>query len=122
GERLDVLAYTDEFDFIHEATKARACISMSFHGAILSMIGGCPSIPVTMGDYYDYKYIGFSSYNPSEPIPLISLAEEASEVIIASSIAYFVRFQPDSVWLERERSNESINNAYSYIANIVRSN
>jgi len=119
GERLEVLAYTDEFDFIRDASYARACISMSFHGVILSMIGGCPSIPVTLGDYYDYKYIGFSGYNPANPVPLISLADEIINTRVDSLVTYFEEFESESIWRERHRLNTLVDSAYSKFANSI---
>ena len=122
GERLEVLAYTDEYDLIHEASRARACISMSFHGVILSMIGGCPSIPVTLGEYYDYKYIGFSNYNPAAPIPLISLSSEFEQSKLKTCISYIEHFAYESVEELRSRSDVSIETTYGQLASALEPN
>jgi polysaccharide pyruvyl transferase WcaK-like protein len=120
GKRLEVLPYTDEYDLITAATRARGCISMSFHGCILSMIGGCPSIPVTLGDYYDFKYCGFADYNPSRPIPLISLASPTTQKMIEPLVDYLQGYDGAAVQKERMRSGEIIQQAYRSFFESVR--
>lgn len=119
GKRLEVVPYTDEYDLITAATRARGCISMSFHGCILAMIGGCPSIPVTLGDYYDFKYRGFADYNPSRPIPLLSLASAFETKTIQACADYLSSFEGDSVQNERKRSGELIDRTYRKFAEAI---
>ena len=60
---VEILSALDqERDFIETARNAYGTVSMSFHGCILSMIGGCPAAPVTSERYYDYKYADFDRY------------------------------------------------------------
>jgi polysaccharide pyruvyl transferase WcaK-like protein len=122
GKRLEVVPYTDEYDLITAATRARGCISMSFHGCILSMIGGCPSIPVTLGDYYDFKYRGFADYNPSRPIPLLSLARPVDLSTVEQCCDYLQKYENESVQQERKRSGELIDQAYRKFAEAVQAN
>jgi polysaccharide pyruvyl transferase WcaK-like protein len=119
GKRLEVVPYTDEYELIAAATRARGCISMSFHGCILSMVGGCPSIPVTLGDYYDFKYRGFADYNPVRPIPLLSLAKPADPRTVEQCCEYLQKYENDPVQQERRRSGELIDRAYGRFAEIV---
>ena len=112
GKRLEVVPYTDEYDLITAATRARGCISMSFHGCILAMIGGCPSIPVTLGDYYDFKYRGFTDYNPSRPIPLLSLAKPEYTRTVEQCCDYLGNYENGPVQQERKRSGKLIDQAY----------
>ena len=119
GKRLEVVPYTDEYDLITAATKARGCISMSFHGCILSMIGGCPSIPVTLGDYYDFKYRGFADYNPILPIPLISLAKPVMDKTAQACVDYLQKYNGTAVQAERKRSEKMISHAWQQFSKKV---
>ena len=119
GKRLEVVPYTDEYELIAAATRARGCISMSFHGCILAMIAGCPSIPVTLGDYYDFKYRGFADYNPVRPIPLISLAASIQKTLVQECCDYLEKYENKKVQAERERSGRIIDIAYRKFAATV---
>ncbi len=65
----------DEFHLFELANRARFTLSMSFHGCILSGIGGAPFVPVTEGQYYDYKYADFPKYAGDQDTPLIALSD-----------------------------------------------
>jgi polysaccharide pyruvyl transferase WcaK-like protein len=119
GKRLEVVPYTDEYELIAAATRARGCISMSFHGCILAMIASCPSIPVTLGDYYDFKYRGFADYNPKRPIPLLSLAQPADPRTVEQCCEYLQKYENEPVQQERKRSGELIDRAYRKFAESV---
>ncbi|HEU0126157.1 MAG TPA: polysaccharide pyruvyl transferase family protein [Flavobacterium sp.] len=112
---FSTLPYTNEFDLIEKAKECFACVSMSFHGCILAMIGGCPAIPLSSGDYYDHKYISFEQYNPSMPIPVIYLNKASSDVEYSEIIRYFDQFEIDPIIKERERSNLLIDDYYRQI-------
>ncbi len=106
------LPYTNAYDHIEAAKDAYAAVSMSFHGCILSMIGGCPAVPVTHGDYYNHKYIGFSDYNPAQTIPIFYVADAPDAALVDESIDYFEQYDPQAVAEERRRSNEKIESYY----------
>jgi polysaccharide pyruvyl transferase WcaK-like protein len=109
------LPYTDAYDHIEAAKDAYAAVSMSFHGCILSMIGGCPAIPVTHGAYYNHKYIGFEDYNPSADIPIFYVDERPSDDLVEASLRYFKTYDPEAVAAERRRHNENIESYYRSI-------
>lgn len=112
---FSTLPYTNEFDLIEKAKECFACVSMSFHGCILAMIGGCPAIPLSSGDYYDHKYISFEEYNPSLPIPVIYVSKELSTTDYTKVTEYFDKFETEPIIRERERSNQLIDNYYQQI-------
>lgn len=112
---FSTLPYTNEFDLIEKAKECYACVSMSFHGCILAMIGGCPAIPLSSGDYYDHKYISFEEYNPNLPIPIVYLSKELSTTTYRDITDYFDKFEIEPVIRERERSNQLIDNYYQQI-------
>ncbi len=106
------IPYTNAYDHIEAAQDAYAAVSMSFHGCILSMIGGCPAVPVTHGDYYNHKYIGFSDYNPAQTIPLFHVSEAPGATLVDESVEYFAQYDPRAVAEERRRHNEKIESYY----------
>jgi hypothetical protein len=63
----------DEHHLFELAQGARLALSMSFHGCILAGIAGAPFIPVTEGDYYDYKYADFDKYTGGQGVPIVGL-------------------------------------------------
>lgn len=109
------LPYTNAFDHVEAAKDAYAAVSMSFHGCILSMIGGCPAIPITHGDYYNHKYIGFEDYNPDTDIPIFYVDEAPSESLIRSSLEYMDTYDAAAVAEERRRHNQKIEGYYRSI-------
>lgn len=102
---FSLLPYTDEFDLIEAAKLADGCISMSFHGCILAMIGGCPAIPLTSGDYYNHKYIGFETYNPQTPIPIIYSTQSPTSETVEQIITYFDQYDIAAVAQERIKNH-----------------
>lgn len=113
--KFTILPYTNEFDLIEKTKECFACISMSFHGCILAMIGGCPAIPLSSGDYYDHKYISFENYNPQLPIPIIYLSQDLTPTAYDKITTYFNQFEVAPVIAERERSNQLIDSYYKTI-------
>jgi hypothetical protein len=110
-----VLPYTDEFDLIKAAQSAYACVSMSFHGCILCMFGGCPAIPLSSGSYYDHKYVGFADYNPALPIPVIYTAKKMEDKQLDQVFHYFENYDIEPVNAERLRSHQLIDAYYHSI-------
>lgn len=106
------LPYTNAYDHIEAAQDAYAAVSMSFHGCILSMIGGCPAVPITHGDYYNHKYIGFSDYNPEQAIPIFHVSEAPDATLVDESVEYFEQYDPRAVAEERRRHDEKIESYY----------
>jgi hypothetical protein len=68
-------ALDQEQNFIEIARNAYGTVSMSFHGCVLSMVGGCPAVPVTSERYYDYNYADFDHYTGSQDVPVVSLQD-----------------------------------------------
>ena len=119
GGRLDVevVPVKDEYDLIHLAEQAYGTISMSFHGCLFSMIGGCPAVPVTSGKYYDYKYADFDRYTGGQHIPLISLESFNFDQAVDSIIEYFDRYRPARTAAVRKRAALQIEKWYLQIRN-----
>ena len=112
---IQELPYTNAFDHVEAAKDAYAAVSMSFHGCILSMIGGCPAIPITHGDYYNHKYIGFEDYNPDADIPIFHVSEKPTDSLVEASLDYVDSYDATAVADERRRHNEKIEDYYRSI-------
>ncbi len=108
-------AFDQEHDLIELAARAYGTVSMSFHGCILSMIGGCPAVPITSGKYYDYKYADFDRYTGGQNVPLISLQDLKLERAIDSIVGYLERYQPARTAAARERAAAQIEQWYRQI-------
>lgn len=105
----------DEHELMALAAQAYGCISMSFHGCILSSFRGIPAVPITAGRYYDYKYIGFDQYGDGRPVPIVSLAEAASDENVAAVVDYLRGFDASAAARRRERAAEKIEAYYQAI-------
>jgi len=112
---VNELPYSDAYNHIQAAKDAYAAVSMSFHGVILSMIAGCPAIPVTHGKYYNHKYIGFEEYNPAADIPIFYVDDAPDQSFVEASVDYIENFDPRAVAEERRRHNEKIESFYQGI-------
>ncbi|EFA71925.1 hypothetical protein CRD_02443 [Raphidiopsis brookii D9] len=113
---LEVLPLVvEEAELIKVAIQAYGTISMSFHGCILSMIGGCPSVPVTSGDYYDYKYIDFDKYSGEQGTPLITLGNLDVKQASATISDYFSKYSPVKTAIARERAAQQMKYWYKTI-------
>lgn len=105
----------DEHALMALADGAYGCISMSFHGCILSSFRGIPSIPITSGAYYDYKYIGFDQYGDGRPIPVPSLSRPSTEREIAQIVDYLRDYDAHAAARRREAAAEKIERYYRSI-------
>jgi hypothetical protein len=106
----------DEHALMSHAAQAYGCLSMSFHGCILSGFRGIPALPFTSGRYYDYKYIGFDRYGDGRPLPLISLGQRASDAELAAVVAYLRDYDAAAAAQRRARAAEQIEAYYQAIA------
>jgi hypothetical protein len=121
--QLEVLPLVvQEEELIKVASEAYGTISMSFHGCVLSMIGGCPAVPVTSGDYYDYKYADFDKYSGNQGTPLINLSnidiEQSAELICD----YFANYSPEKTNLARLEASDLIEKWYQQIIKETQNN
>ena len=83
-----------EQELIQLAGTALGAISMSFHGCILTMLGGVPAVPVSSGGYYDWKYSDFSRYTGSQAVPRLELAGMDPERAAGEVLSYFEAYDP----------------------------
>jgi polysaccharide pyruvyl transferase WcaK-like protein len=114
---IDVLSpFVDEEELINIANQAYGTISMSYHGCIFSMIGGCPSVAITSGDYYDYKYIGFDSYSGGQGLPIIDLNNLNIEKATSQICDYFAKYSAERTANTREEAAQIIEKWYRQIA------
>lgn len=113
-------ALDEEQELIELATRAYGTVSMSFHGCLFSMIGGCPAVPVISGKYYDYKYADFDRYTGGQHIPLISLESFNFDQAVDSIIEYFDRYRPARTAAVRKRAAAQIEKWYLQIRNNCR--
>ena len=88
---------------------------MSFHGCILSMLGGCPSVPVTSGDYYDYKYVDFDKYTGWQGVPLVVLNNLNTEKFADQICEYFAKYSTKQTAIAREKAAKAIGMWYQQI-------
>jgi polysaccharide pyruvyl transferase WcaK-like protein len=118
---IEILPALDqERDFIETARNAYGTVSMSFHGCILSMIGGCPAVPVTSERYYDYKYADFDRYTGDQDVPVISLQNSNPEQASERIVRYFERYQPVRTATAREQATTQISQWYQQICDDCR--
>lgn len=102
----------DEHQIFELARTARAVISMSFHGCILSGIAGVPFVPVTEGSYYDYKYAGFDKYTGDQGTPLISLSDCDAYGDVNRIVSFVEQFDPDRVFDARQLASDLADSFY----------
>jgi len=88
---------------------------MSFHGCVLSMVGGCPAVPVTSEKYYDYKSVDFDRCTGGQNVPIISLQDPNPEHAADSIVSYFERYEPARTAAARERAAAQIERWYRQI-------
>jgi hypothetical protein len=110
-------ALNREQELIDLATRAYGTVSMSFHGCVFSMIGGCPAVPVTSGQYYDYKYADFDRYTGNQNVPLVSLQQLDLERAVEGIVAYFERYEPSRTATARVGAAAQIESWYLQIRN-----
>jgi hypothetical protein len=103
----------DERHLFDLANRAKLAISMSFHGCLLSGIGGAPFIPVTEGEYYDYKYASFDKYTGGQGIPLISLSKCDAEADLERIVAFVERFDRPTFSRTREAASALADGFYA---------
>jgi hypothetical protein len=104
-----------EQDLIELASQAYGAISMSFHGCVLAMIGGCPAVPVSSEEYYTYKYVDFDRYTGGQKVPVVSLQEPNYRPAVDSIIEYFERYQPARTAAARGQAAAQIDQWYRQI-------
>jgi hypothetical protein len=130
-ERLKILLPTDiilrsvgrvrDADYlIALAEKALACISMSFHGCLISGMAGIPYMPVTNGGYYDYKYAGFSKYGDGWQIPLLTLDNRMTDSELENIVSYIKTYDSWKAAVRRKNACEFLEDYYKIIADSVR--
>ncbi len=105
----------DEYELMAVAERAFACISMSFHGCILSSFMGIPSVPITNGAYYDYKYIGFDQYGDGRPVPVLPLDRPVSTSELSSVLGYLRGYDAPEAARRRELAAEKLERYYRSI-------
>lgn len=102
-------------ELIDLAAAASGCVSMSFHGCILSMIAGCPAVPITSGGYYDYKYRDFGKYSGDAEHPILDLGSLCRNDA-ARVTGFFGRFDAGRVAEIREEAADRMDAWYLSVA------
>jgi hypothetical protein len=110
--------FAHEEELIGLAQEAYGCVSMSFHGCIRAMIGGCPAIPITSGEYYDHKYLDFYRYTGGQSVPIVRLD---SNVLRNSEamLAYFATYSPETTAAARAAASERMKGWYQLMASQI---
>lgn len=98
---------------------AAACISMSFHGCILSGMAGIPFVPITDGTYYDHKYIGFDKYGDGQALPIVQLLGCSPKDDADRVLEYLTHFACEAAARQRLRAAERLESYYDQIARDV---
>jgi polysaccharide pyruvyl transferase WcaK-like protein len=106
----------DEEEFFGIAREARGTISMSFHGCVLSLIGGCPPVPVTETDYYDHKYADFDRYTGRPGTPVLPLRVGDPEREADRVVRYWEEYEVGKTAGERRAAGERIRKWYAEVA------
>lgn len=106
GRITNIGRVVNEERLFDEAQHARLAVSMSFHGCILCGIAGAPFIPISEGNYYNYKYEGFEKYSNGQNVPIISLLTCDSNRDAGRIIDYVARFEPSRVEAARHRASD----------------
>jgi hypothetical protein len=117
-QRLDieVVPPCGDRELIALSGSAYGTLSMSFHGCILSMLAGCPAVPLSSGAYYEYKYADFDKYSGGQGVPVLKLGsltipEDADRVV-----GYFERYDPARTSAARGTAAAAIDRWYGSIA------
>jgi hypothetical protein len=105
----------DEHELMALASGALGCVSMSFHGCVLSSFAGIPSVPLTSGPYYDHKYVGYDVYGDGRPVPLVSLADAANVELHARVFDYLEHYDAVAAAARRARAAEALERYYDDI-------
>ena len=103
-------------DLVQLGEGAALCISMSFHGCILSGMAGIPFIPVTDGAYYDHKYRGFDKYGDGQPVPLVELLNCDPEADASAIMEFYRHFDSRAAAGMRVQAAELMEAWYDSIA------
>ena len=83
------------------------------------MIGGCPSVPVTSGGYYDYKYADFDRYTGGQNVPLIVLQDLAAAGAANRIADYFAAYEPARTAATRRQAADQIEAWYRRVRSSV---
>ncbi len=114
---VEVIApFGTEHELVDLARQAYGTVSMSFHGCVLSMIGGCPAVPITSGEYLDYKYADFDRYTGGQRAPRIALTGSDLECEARLVVEYFERFESELTAMSRERAATDMKEWYRHVA------
>ena len=93
GVDVELIPHThDERDVYLWARNAKACVAMSFHACVLTLMAGKPAIPVTSGRYYDYKYVDFDRYTGGQGVPVIDLETKLPAEWITEIDSFVAKF------------------------------
>jgi polysaccharide pyruvyl transferase WcaK-like protein len=113
---VEVLApFDQEQELVELAKNAYGTVSMSFHGCILSMIGGCPAIPVTSGEYYNHKFADFNRYAGGQVVPIVTLQSSTPKQIARIIVQYFECYKPEVTACTRAKAAQEMQEWYSQI-------
>lgn len=102
----------DEHHLFELASRARAVVSMSFHGCILAGIAGAPFVPVTEGHYYDYKYAGFDKYAGGQRVPVVGLVDCDPVVDLRRIVDFVDGFDPSLMLRARAAASDRADDFY----------
>jgi hypothetical protein len=114
---LELIPYFEqEQEFIEIAKEAIGTVSMSFHGCVLTMIAGSPAVPVTLGPYYDYKYVDFDRYTGGQNVPIIDLSDFDPLSTVETIDTYFSNFKSSQVATTRVEAGRQLRTWYGSLA------
>ena len=109
----------DAKELIDIASNAYGVISMSFHGCILSMIGGAPAIPMESDEYYSYKYADFDRYTGFQNVPIVALKDFDVEKSAGLICKYFDSYDQEITFKQRAKAYVRISAWYEHIVGDV---
>jgi hypothetical protein len=82
---------------------------------MFGMIGGCPSVPLSSGSYYDYKYADYDRYTGGQKAPIIFLDDLDVDEAADEICSYFAGYDAGRTAAIREQANLMIQAWYRQI-------
>ncbi|MFV9504988.1 MAG: polysaccharide pyruvyl transferase family protein [Oscillochloridaceae bacterium umkhey_bin13] len=111
-----VPVFRDEYELIKLAQGAYGMVSMSFHGCMFGMIGGCPALPLSSGGYYDYKYVDYERYTGGQSASVVFLDRLDPEATADMIVTYFANYDAARTAATRRQADSLMQAWYQRIA------
>lgn len=112
---IELWDWEDETRFFQLVADSYGTLSMSFHGCLLSIMGGCPAVPMVSGCYYEYKYADFDKYTGHQGVPILRLSDLDVVRAAERTLDFFERYDPVKAAKAREAASRQMSEWYQVI-------